>query len=270
MLSAWTCSRTPAHRLAASTGSAASFAAPGITLTVSSDATTQISARSADTVGNLSACSASLSYTEDSSAPPAPVLIGTDPGSPANENDPRVQGSAGGDANSVELYASTDCSGVLAATGTPAQLAGGGLSVEVTDDTTTSFSARSFDGINASQCSNSISYREDSTGPDTLFVGALPNKIKFQPRKRRRTAVRAAGGAVTFSFSADEIVPGYRCKLDGREWTPCDSPHRLTKLKAGPHVFSVRAFDLAGNLDPTPASRGFKVVRKRAKKRSSA
>ncbi len=74
---------------------AASFAAPGITLTVSSDTTTQISARSADTVGNLSACSASLSYTEDSSAPPAPVLIGTDPGSPANENDPRVQGKCG-------------------------------------------------------------------------------------------------------------------------------------------------------------------------------
>ena len=161
---------------AAATGSAASFAAPGITLTVSSDATTQISARSADTVGNLSACSASLSYTEDSSAPPAPVLIGTEPGSPANENDPRVQGSAGGDADSVELYASTDCSGVLAATGTPAQLAGGGLSVEVTDDTTTSFSARSFDGINASQCSNSISYREDSTGPDTLFSEPCPTR----------------------------------------------------------------------------------------------
>ena len=250
---------------AANSGSIASFTSPGITVSVPSDATTQISARSADAAGNASPCSAPFAYTEDSTAPDIPVLTATSPQSPANHNAPLVLGNRVGDADSVELYVSADCSGPVAATGTPAALESPGVSVAVGDDTTTSLSARSSDGVNASSCSNSISYREDSTPPQTLLTDTPPARIPFRPKKLSRPAPRS-GGTAGFEFSAAEPVRGYRCKLDGRAWEPCGSPHVLTKLKRGKHLFSVAAQDLAGNVDPTPASHFFKVIRKRAKK----
>jgi hypothetical protein len=36
---------------------------------------------------------------------------------------------------------------------------------------------------------------------------------------------------------------------------------KVFKAKPGRHVFQVRAIDLAGNVDGTPASRGFKIKR---------
>ena len=249
---------------AANSGSIASFTSPGITVSVPSDTTTQISARSADAAGNESPCSAPVAYTEDSSAPDIPVLTATSPQSPANHNAPLVLGNPVGDADSIELYVSADCSGPVAATGTPAALESPGVSVTVGNDTTTSLSARSTDGVNASSCSNSISYREDSTPPQTLLTDTPSARIPFRPKKLSRPAARS-GGTAGFEFSAAEPVPGYRCKLDGRAWEPCSSPRVLTKLKRGKHLFSVAAVDLAGNVDPTPASHIFKVIRKRAK-----
>ena len=250
----------------AGAGSVPSFAAPGITITVPSDATTQISARSADAAGNDSSCSGSISYTEDSSAPPAPTLTGTAPASPANDNDPAVQGAAGGDAGAVNIYASDDCSGATAAVGTAAELSGPGIPVTVQDDSTTDFSARSIDGANISPCSQAIEFREDSTAPETVFDEVPPTKVKFHPRKRIGSAIQAKGGRARFGFSTNEPASSFLCKLDDGEWKSCSSPIKLTKLGRGRHVFSVRSVDLAGNLDPTPATHGFKVVRKRAKK----
>ena len=114
------CSGTPANG-----GSVALFGGAGIPVTVNSDATTQLSARSRDAAGNASSCSTAVSYTEDSTAPAAPSLTGTSPASPANDNNPEVQGSAGGGATSVRVFASSNCTGTPV-TGTPAQLAGAG------------------------------------------------------------------------------------------------------------------------------------------------
>jgi hypothetical protein len=44
-----------------------------------------------------------------------------------------------------------------------------------------------------------------------------------------------------------------RCRLDGGASAPCSSPARYTGLDPGPHTFSVRAVDTAGNVGP-PAS----------------
>jgi hypothetical protein len=60
-----------------------------------------------------------------------------------------------------------------------------------------------------------------------------------------------ARAKVKARFSSE---PGARfeCKLDRRSYAPCASPKTL-KLKAGKHVFRVRAIDAAGNVDGTPA-----------------
>ena len=58
-----------------------------------------------------------------------------------------------------------------------------------------------------------------------------------------------------FSFSASESTQGYECRLDGGAWASCSSPDTLSSTPAdGTHTFEVRAIDLAGNTDASPAS----------------
>ncbi len=74
---------------------------------------------------------------------------------------------------------------------------------------------------------------------------------------------------VSFEFSADEQA-SFQCKLEGKkvasgldELAPCGSPKKYKKLKPGKYKFSVLATDSAGNVDPTPATAKFKVVKKK-------
>src|SRR4051812_42425987 len=62
----------------------------------------------------------------------------------------------------------------------------------------------------------------------------------------------------TFTFSAE---PGahFECKVDpGIDWKGCASPFTV-QLQDGSYTFSVRAIDAAGNVEPSPPSRGFTV-----------
>jgi hypothetical protein len=68
-----------------------------------------------------------------------------------------------------------------------------------------------------------------------------------------------------FRFRSDEAGSAFRCKLDRRKFRPCQSPRLYRKLKEGRHVFRVFAIDTAGNPDPTPAKRFFKLVQKEPK-----
>ncbi|RMF40153.1 MAG: LamG domain-containing protein, partial [Anaerolineae bacterium] len=62
-----------------------------------------------------------------------------------------------------------------------------------------------------------------------------------------------ASTAVTFTFNSDDPAAMFECQLDGGSFAPCDSPQTYTGLLDGLHTFDVRAMDLAGNVDPTPA-----------------
>ena len=79
---------------AVASGSAASFASPGLTVSVADDSSTSFRATATDSAGNASTCSAPHTYVEDSSAPAAPSGLATTPGAPANDNDPKLTGSA--------------------------------------------------------------------------------------------------------------------------------------------------------------------------------
>jgi hypothetical protein len=64
---------------------------------------------------------------------------------------------------------------------------------------------------------------------------------------------------ITFEFQAIENengldVAGLLCRLDDATYTPCISPHTFSKLSEGQHTFYVRAMDVEGNVDETPAS----------------
>lgn len=65
----------------------------------------------------------------------------------------------------------------------------------------------------------------------------------------------------TFRFSSDEPASTFSCRMDGGSWRACPTTWTSSKLKPGKHTLSVRATDRAGNVDPTPAARTFRVVR---------
>jgi hypothetical protein len=67
-----------------------------------------------------------------------------------------------------------------------------------------------------------------------------------------------ASDAVAFAFTSPEDG-GFQCRLDGGEWSACESPKSYEGLADGPHTFEVRALNKAGHPDPTPSARSFIV-----------
>ena len=63
-----------------------------------------------------------------------------------------------------------------------------------------------------------------------------------------------------FAFSASEPGARFECALDGAAFTACGSPATVTGLALGAHRFEVRATDLAGNVDASPAFYVWTVV----------
>ncbi len=75
----------------------------------------------------------------------------------------------------------------------------------------------------------------------------------------RRTRLNHAARKATFRFGSGESGSTFACKLDRKRFRACTSPKTYKKLKRGKHVFRVKARDRAGNLDPTPVVKRFKI-----------
>jgi hypothetical protein len=63
-----------------------------------------------------------------------------------------------------------------------------------------------------------------------------------------------------FKFKSDESSSTFQCAFDKGDFKQCKSPKKYKRLDPGKHKFFVRAIDKAGNVDPTPAKRKFKVL----------
>jgi hypothetical protein len=63
-----------------------------------------------------------------------------------------------------------------------------------------------------------------------------------------------------FEFTSDEDGGTFSCRLDAGAWGVCFSPSHYSALPPGPHTFSVRATDPAGNTDPSPAPWSWTVL----------
>jgi hypothetical protein len=96
--------------------------------------------------------------------PPAAPTLSTEPLSPANQNSPRIKGTAPA-GTVVKVYWSNDCSEAPIASGTAAELAGQGLAVHVPDNSTATFTAIAQGEDSASACSAPVSYTELTPGP---------------------------------------------------------------------------------------------------------
>ncbi|MCX5740942.1 MAG: Ig-like domain-containing protein, partial [Proteobacteria bacterium] len=155
----------------------ASGGAFGIGITVTSNSTTPITATATDPAGNVSGCSAALTYVHDSLAPDAPVFTGTTPGSPSNINTPMISGTTE-PAASVQLYSNATCTTAL---GTSVTANAGGMftvAITVANDSATAIYAIATDAANnKSPCSAPFTFVEDSTAPGTPTLSQLPPSI---------------------------------------------------------------------------------------------
>lgn len=99
----------------------------------------------------------------DHGAPSKPTLSGTVPDSGANDNHPRIKGSAEAGAT-VAIFHGFECASAPVAVGSAAELAGAGIEVAVPDNSITFFSASATDAArNRSSCSTATtSYLEDT------------------------------------------------------------------------------------------------------------
>ena len=183
-------------------------------------------------------------------APSTPVLASTDPDSPANDNAPTVRGSAD-PGTTVKLYATSDCSGSPAATGTAGDLALQGIGASVADDSSTSFRATATDGGgNSSSCSGPLGYLEDSSPPSgARITSALP-------AFRLSSPFTVAWGGASDSASG---VGSYSSYVRSAPYDGPFAPASVLETTSGPgsdsyaaqpgntHCFQVTATDNAGN-----------------------
>jgi len=198
---------------------AAAYAASGISVSVADNTTTTFYANATNSWGASACSSTSVSYTEDSAPPAAPTPSSTAPASPANNNAPKVIGSAEA-GSTVKLYTNSTCTSAVAATGTAAAFASPGLAVSVADNTTTTYYATATDAAgNVSPCSTaSVSYVEDSLPPvaptvssvnpasgsnnnEPKLIGsaAAGSTVKLYTNSTCKSSVAGTGSAATFA-----------------------------------------------------------------------
>jgi parallel beta-helix repeat protein len=79
----------------------------------------------------------------------------------------------------------------------------------------------------------------DTNAPDTTITAA--------------PADPSTSTSASFAFNASEPNPAFECKLDAGAYGDCTSPKAYSALATGTHSFSVRATDVAGNTDASPA-----------------
>lgn len=112
----------------------------------------------------LSDCSEGLQYRQVTTPPLAPAFTSVDPPSPANQNFPRLIGTADPEAT-VSIYVGVACAGAALTSGSGAQFGAAGIQVGVADNSETTFSSKLTIAGFESGCSGPIVYREVTPPP---------------------------------------------------------------------------------------------------------
>jgi len=85
----------------------------------------------------------------------------------------------------------------------------------------------------------------DTTPPETTIPTAEPNPTN--------------DSTGDFVFASDDPAATFECSVDGAAFAACSATFSTAALADGPHTIAVRAKDLAGNLDATPATHAWVV-----------
>lgn len=176
----------------------------------------------------------------DTENEPGPNTTITDPGSGTNQLAlPQFVNAAAGDLHQLASSPTIDAGIAVAGLG-----------------------AADIDGEARSQGSAPDIGADEFTVPPAASPGdTFPPDTKITRGPKKKTKKRN----VKFEFGGSEPSVTFECQLDDGGWEPCSSPEKLKGLKRTKHVFVVRAIDMAGNVDPTPADRQWKIKKRRKK-----
>ena len=198
--------------------------------------------RASDPAGNTDQTPATYNWTIDLTAPAAPVITGPSDGSTTSDSTPTITGTAEA-GSTVTVYVDGSPIGTTTTDGsgdwtfTPSTSIGDG---------TYDLTAVAEDAAgNDSAASDSSELTIDSTAPNTSIT---------DPPGTLTTSTSA-----TFEFAADEPADRFECSLNGATFATCPSTMTLTSLTDGNYTMQVRAVDLSGNTDTTPASHSWTV-----------
>ena len=143
----------------------------------------------------------------------------------------RIRGGAGND--SITGGADTDVLG--GGLGNDAISAAGGGDDDV------------FCGVGVDNAASDASDTREACEPTTAIT----------QKPARNTGSRSA----TFKYSSTTPTATFQCKLDGGAWAACSAAGKTySSLARGAHTFRVRAKDLDGSLDPTPAAYSWRIT----------
>ncbi|HEV7482616.1 MAG TPA: right-handed parallel beta-helix repeat-containing protein [Solirubrobacterales bacterium] len=211
----------------------------------------QFSVRATDAAGNTDATPAADSWAVTGIAS-APVETDT--------TAPETTISSGPEASTTATDASFAFASSESGSTFACQLDGGGWAPCSSPDSysaltlgTHQFSVRATDAAgnaDATPASQSWTVEAPPPPPDTT---APETTISSGPQSSTTAT------AASFAFSSSESGSTFACKLDSGSWSSCVSPTSYAALTLGTHQFSVRATDVAGNADATPASQTWTV-----------
>ena len=177
--------------------------------------------RATDAAGNTGAAD-TYAWTIDTTAPTA--TIDAKPSDPSNVASPNFAFSAG---EPAQFQCQLD-TGPFVSCGSPKSYAGLAAG-------THTFAVKATD-----QAGNTGA---EATYTWTIDTGAPIAAITSKPNNPSND------GSPSFVFDAGESAH-FQCSLDGAPFLACISPQTYLALAAGPHQFSVKATDLAGNSGP--------------------
>ncbi|MGC9040720.1 MAG: choice-of-anchor D domain-containing protein, partial [Roseiflexus sp.] len=192
------------------------------------------SVRAIDAAGNIDASPASRTWTVDATPPDTSITGGPAAGSTTGPNVSFTFSSEAGATFACRLNtaAFSPCT-------SPQNLTGLTTGVYT-------FSVRAIDAVgNIDPTPASRTWTVDTQPPETT--------ITIGPADSSTT-----GPSVTFNFTSSESGSTFECSVDGGAFLACSSPQNLS-LANGAHTFAVRAIDLVGNIDSTPANRSWTV-----------
>ncbi|KRC66491.1 hypothetical protein ASE12_17980 [Aeromicrobium sp. Root236] len=187
--------------------------------------------RSIDPAGNVESPPVSRTFTVDTNAPDTSMTSG--PTGTIDDQTPTFGFSSPESGATLECRVDDADFGPCASPYTTALLGNGSHT----------FEARATDAAgntDATPASRTFTIKVDATPPKTVIDSGpadLSNQVK-----------------PTFTFSANEPST-FECKVDAGSFVPCESGDTFGPLGEGSHTFAVRATDLAGNVDPTTATR---------------
>ncbi len=226
--------------------------------------------------------------------PSTPVLTGTNPASPGTSTSPGIVGQADPAPRSSSTRQLT-APARWWRRGPRPQLGGAGIAATVAAGSTTSFRATATDvSGDTSACSTRSPTRSKAPRRPHLprprqaakaRTVAAPAQVTARAAAAAQAAPKAAASPVSptsprapaspsprparravrrpvfrFTDSTGQEGTTFRCKVDRGRWLGCGSPVKLKKLRLGRHVFQVKAVNAAGEVEPAPAKRKFKVV----------